>query len=267
LSEAVLKICDVAYSYDSSQWRLGGVSLDVFGGDVIGIVGPNGSGKSTLVKIASGILQPTSGKVELAGEDIKTLPRRKIAAKLGYLPQDISSVFNYRVEEVVAMGRYTHLAGLGFMSGRDYEQINRCMELTETGQYRKRHLNQLSGGERQRVMLASVLAQEPEVLVLDEPTTGLDMHHQVGFFSLLKQLADKGMAVVVVTHDLNLAAMFCNKVMLLKGGEFVKLGSVEDVICSQVLGDIYPDNIYIGTHPVNGKPMVLPIMKNDGGAL
>jgi iron complex transport system ATP-binding protein len=209
-------------------------------------------------------LKSASGTVELCGKDLNKLSRRSIAKQLGYLPQLCGSVFNYRVEEVVAMGRFCHLKGMGFIDETDAEQIERAMAATETFEYKGRFLDHLSGGERQRVLLASVLCQEPKVLLLDEPTTGLDIHHKVAFFSLLKKLANDGMAVCVVTHDLNLAAMSCNNVMLLKGGSVVKTGDVNEVINEEVLGGIYPDNIFVGTHPVSGVPMVLPTDTKGG---
>lgn len=263
MNNVLLKADGLQYSYGQSGWALDGVGVELCAGSVLGIVGPNGSGKSTTVKILAGILEPASGVVELGGKDISKLTRRKIAEQLGYLPQLCSSVFNYRVEEVVSMGRFCHLKGMGFLDEGDKEQIEKAMVETETLEYRGRYLNQLSGGERQRVLLASVLCQEPKVLLLDEPTTGLDIHHQVSFFSLLKKLARDGMGVCVVTHDLNLAAMFCDKVMLVQNGSVVKTGDVSEVINEEALGGIYPD-VFVGTHPTRKVPMVLPIdVKGD----
>jgi len=258
VSESFLQIKDVAYTYSSNGWRLQPVSLDICSGQIVGLIGPNGAGKSTLLKMAAGVLRPCEGRVRLMGEDISGLSRRKIAGQLGYLPQNVSSTFDYRVEEVVAMGRFPHLAGAGFLQREDIAVIERCMEQTETIRYRRRILGQLSGGERQRVLLGSVLAQEPRILLLDEPTTGLDMHYQVGFFALLAQLAEKGMAIAVVTHDLNLAGMFCHKVLLLRDGEAVKAGSVEEVIQQDILSDVYRGSVYVGRHPLSERPIVLP---------
>lgn len=255
----LLELENVKYSYPHSDWTLGRLSLSVDAGRLVGIVGPNGSGKSTLVKVASGICEPTSGTVKLKNRNIDSMARREVARVLGYLPQNVESAFNYRVGEVVAMGRYAHLEGMGFLRQKDIDAVNESMELTDTAKYMDRHLNQLSGGERQRVLLASSLCQQPEILLLDEPTTGLDLHHQVSFFEILRKLTLGGMAVVVVTHDLNLAAMFCDELMLVSRGKILKSGGVEDVINEQTLTGLYPNNIYIGRHPVNDRPMVLPI--------
>lgn len=255
----LLEIDKVRYGYGSDSWLLRDISLNVAPGELLGIIGPNGAGKSTLLKIAAGVLHAQSGNVVLGGKILSGLSRREIARQMGYLPQSITSTFDYRVEEVVAMGRFAHLLGAGFLGDKDLEIVEQCMERTETTAYRKRHLSHLSGGERQRVLLASVLAQQPEILLLDEPTTGLDMHHQVSFFSLLCDLSAKGMAIAVVTHDLNLAAMFCTRLFLMCDGGVVRSGSVEEVINQEVLDDVYRQSVYVGSHPMNGRPMVLPI--------
>ncbi len=257
----ILKVKNVEYSYQRSDWSMGPVSFEIEEGEFVGIVGPNGSGKSTFVKLAGGILKADKGQIVLKNENMSAVSRRDIARVLGYLPQSVESVFNYKVEEVVAMGRYAYLEGMGFLGENDLEQIHRSMELTEIKKYAGRYLNQLSGGEKQRVLLASVLCQNPEILVLDEPTTGLDMHHQVLFFELLGKLSREGLSIVTVTHDLNLAGMFCDRLMLVQDGKIAKTGSVEEVINKQTLDEIYPGNVYVSNHPVSGTPIVLPLKR------
>ncbi|MBN1765760.1 MAG: ABC transporter ATP-binding protein [Sedimentisphaerales bacterium] len=261
MSECVLHVKSVSFTYPESNWYLRDISFEVGPGEILGIIGPNGSGKSTLLKCAAGILDSTSGEVLLGGHDMKHLSRRMIARFLGYLPQNVASVFDYRVEEVVAMGRFAHLSGTGFLRSEDLHIIHRCLKQTETLPYRGRSLSHLSGGERQRVLLASVLAQEPDILLLDEPTTGLDLHHQVVFFKLLRDQALKNMAVVVVTHDLNLAAQFCHWLLLLDNGSMVKQGHINEVISSETLGRIYRQSIWVDRHPINDKPIVLPLVE------
>lgn len=259
MSDALLNLDAISYGYGANAWCLHDVSLALRPGEVLGIIGPNGAGKSTLLRIAAGTVQPDGGRVMLDGRDIKRIARRSVARTLGYLPQHVSSTFDYRVEEVVAMGRYAHLRGAGFLRAGDLEIIERCLELTETKAYRDRPMSQLSGGERQRVLLASVLAQQVEVLLLDEPTTGLDLHHQVSFFDLLSRLARKGIAVATVTHDLNLAGLYCDKLLLLRNGRALRQGPVGEVIRSDVLADVYPGDICISRHPQCDKPVVLPL--------
>ena len=264
MSNWLLEIENVSYRYTESEWQLRDISLQAKAGEVMGIIGPNGAGKSTLLKIAAGILKPDAGKIMLLDEQIHNLERRRIARVLGYLPQNVTSLFDYRAEEVVAMGRYAHAQGLGFLDNNDLAVTKRCLEQTETTEFRHRALSHLSGGERQRVLLASVLAQEPKILLLDEPTTGLDLHHQVRFFELLAQQVRQGLAVVVVTHDLNLASLFCDRLVLMQAGKVIRKGTVKEVVQESVLGTVYPGNIYIDTHPVHGQPMVLPLAKRNG---
>ncbi len=187
------------------------------------------------------------------------LPRRQIARVLGYLPQLVPATYDHTIDEVVAMGRFCRLHGLGFVTEDDQAVIDQCMARTEVIALRRRPLSQLSGGERQRVMLASVLAQEPRILLLDEPTTGLDLHHQVTFFRLLTQLAGQGLAIAVVTHDLNLAAQFCDHLIMLDQGRKVAEGTVDEVLTRQRLASVYADELYVAEHPVNGRPMILPV--------
>ncbi len=259
----LLNTTGVVYSYGHSGWQLDHIDLAVTSGAVLGIVGPNGSGKSTLLRLAAGLLEPSHGQVHLEGKLLSDLSRRHIAQVLGYLPQLVPSAYDHRVEEVVTMGRFCRLRGLGFVSDSDQAIIEQCMEQTEVATLRGRSLSQLSGGERQRVMLASVLAQEPRVLLLDEPTTGLDLHHQVNFFRLLSQLAQQGMAIAVVTHDLNLAAQFCDRLMLLNQGCKVAEGSVTEVLTPECLSQVYADDLHVAAHPVNGRPIILPVRGKD----
>ena len=250
---SMLVLEDVSYAYSAGQWHLRNLHLALPAGRICGIIGPNGAGKSTLLKIAAGIITCQSGKITLAGRDMQQFSRREMAAILGYLPQLVGSTFD------LAVGRYPHLSGAGFLQERDVGIVEQCLRQTETLAYRQRRLSELSGGERQRVMLASVLAQQPQVLLLDEPTTGLDLHHQVTFFRLLKELAGQGIAIAVVTHDLNLAGQFCDKLLLLKDGELVKEGSVKEVIEQQILRQCYGPEVLVSQHPLTGEPIVLPL--------
>jgi len=250
---------NIGYDYPQTRWRLQNVSLNISPRCIVGIIGPNGAGKSTLLKIAAGILQPHAGSVELMQKNLARLPRRHIAQSLGYLPQNVTSTFDYRVEEIVAMGRFPHQTGMGFLRPSDLQLIEKCLAQTETAPLRHRPLSQLSGGERQRVFLASVLTQQPRILLLDEPTTGLDLHHQVTFFSALDRLAHDGLAVAVVTHDLNLASQFCHHLLLLRDGQSVIEGPPAAVINQKILSDVYRQSVHISVHPVTGKPIALPL--------
>jgi iron complex transport system ATP-binding protein len=255
----LLSVEEVTYRYPGAEWRLLPASLSVAPREILAVLGPNGSGKSTLLKLAAGVLKPDEGQVFLAGQDLRLFKRRQTAKVLGYLPQDAESRFDYSVEEVVAMGRFAHLGGgLAFLRAYDLEVIARSLKQTETDRFRHRHLSRLSGGERQRVLLASVIAQEPQVLLLDEPTTALDVHHQMRFFSILTDLVQHGLAVVVVTHDLNLASLFSHRILLLKEGRIHCEGTPKAVLTKKVLGEVYGDGVEVILHPTLGCPVVLP---------
>ena len=248
----------IGYQYADSDWRLDGVTLAVSPGEVLAIIGPNGSGKSTLLRVGAGVLAPGAGRVVLGGRELRGLSRREIARTLAYLPQQVSSEFDHRVEEVVAMGRFPHLRGAGFLSATDAAVVDRCLAEAEIAPYRGRRLSRLSGGERQRVFLASVLAQEPRVLLLDEPTSAFDLHHQVRFFAFLRRLARQGIGVAVVTHDVNLASLYCDRVALLRAGRLVEEGTPDEVLRLDVLHATYGDEVLLERHPTSGRPIVLP---------
>ena len=258
MNPSLLFLQGVRHTYKDAGWELSVPHFEVREREIVGVLGPNGSGKSTLLRIAAGTLKPVEGRVMLEGEDLRRMERRWIARRLGYLPQDIDSQFDYTVEEVVSMGRYAHLTGLGTFGARDLEVVHWSLQSTGIEQFRMRRLSHLSGGERQRTFLASVLAQEPRVLLLDEPTRGLDIHHQVGFFCLLHELARKGIGVAVVTHELNLAALYCDRLVLLSGGKLLREGLTDDVLKAEVLSVAYGPEIVMGTHPRTGRKVILP---------
>ena len=260
-----LTLEDARFAYADGGWTLGPVSLSFAEGRVAAVIGPNGSGKSTLLQVAAGVQTPVSGRVTLNGRDMAEMDRRDVAKGLGYLPQQIVSTYDYTAEEAVAMGRFPHLRGLGFLSADDARVIDRSLQATETLPFRSRPLSHLSGGERQRVFLASVLAQEPGVLLLDEPTSALDIHHQAHFFRLLRQLAREGMAVAVVTHDLNLASLYCDHLFLMARGRALCEGAAEEVLTAERLTEAYGEHITVDRDRRTGKPIVLPVVEPEGG--
>ncbi len=253
-----LSVVGATYQYEGSDWRLQSASFSVNQGEIIGIIGPNGSGKSTPLKIAARIFSSKDGKVRLEGKDLAQMRRREIARYIGYLPQNVESHFDYTVKEVVAMGRYPHQTGTGFMTAQDVSVVSRCLVQTETDSYQDRTLNQLSGGERQRALLASVIAQEPKFLLLDEPTSALDINHQIKFFKLLSKLVEDGIGAAVVTHDLNLASLFSDRLLLMKDGKIVNQGDPQTILNKDILSEIYGEGIEVVQHPSMKRPMVLP---------
>ncbi len=216
------------------------------------MIGPNGSGKSTFLRISAGILGPDSGEVLLMGGDVSTMNRRTISKTVGYLPQNASGGEEFSAWHIVSLGRYAHLKGAGFLSVHDREVIMECMRKTEILDLFRRPFRQLSGGEKQRVLLASILAQEPDVLLLDEPESALDLHHRARFFSVLSDLAGKNLSIVLVTHDINTAATFCNRLIVMKDGRIIADGDTKDVLSQEILSEIYGDDVKAAPNPVTG---------------
>jgi len=258
MTDPFLELRDISHHYPDSGWKLSLSALTILSGEVVGIIGPNGSGKSTLLRIAAGILHPLKGNVFLKGADLSHMDRKAIARILGYLPQELSSVYDHTVDSIVRMGRYPHIKGFGTFKEPDVQAVDRSLERTDLERLRHRRLSSLSGGEKKRAFLASVLAQEPDILLLDEPTSSLDIHRQVYFFRLLRELASDGMGIGVVTHDLNLASLFCDRLILLLDGTCFRSGTPAEVFDPSVIKKVYGDGLLLEQHPESGRPTVLP---------
>lgn len=230
------------------------LSLDVRGGQVVGLVGPNGSGKSTALRCVYRALEPSGGTVRVGGDDLATLDRRRSAQAIAALTQEGGADFDFTVEEIVALGRTPHLPGNQALSARERELCRRAMQQLQVSHLAHRGVLTLSGGERQRVLVARALVQEPRVLVLDEPTNHLDLHHQIELLCLLR---DSAAAVLVVLHDLNLAAAVCDQLGVLCGGELVSCGPPEQVLTRALLRDVFGVEAIVVTHPMTGAPQLL----------
>jgi iron complex transport system ATP-binding protein len=254
---SVLRAHSLGHQFQPNWWCLKEISLAFRLGELVGLLGPNGAGKTTLVRALAGQLHPTAGEVTLDGAPLGGWGRLEVARRIGYLPQDVRSSFSFSCEEVVAQGRYPHLGALGLLGRHDREVVRRSMEWTATLAFARRPLNDLSGGERQRVLLASVLAQESRFLLLDEPTAALDLHHQVDVFERISQLAHEGLGVIVITHDLNLAAQYCDRLVLLHEGRIAAAGAPAQIMVEDVLKRIYETDLMVHRNPVTGTPMVV----------
>lgn len=205
---------------------------------LVAIAGPNGAGKSTLLGIMAGLRQPYTGSCLYAGVEVRTWRRREFARRVAFLPQMLRLEFPFTGEQVALMGR-TPYAGGWFESPEDHAAVERAMQTTDTVAFRERDFRTLSGGERQRVVLASALAQEPRVLLLDEPTTFLDLRHQLSMYRILADLGRGGMLVVSVTHDLNLALQFADRVLLLDDGRIAGEGAPREVLNPDLIGQVF----------------------------
>lgn len=230
---------DVTFGFPRRTDFLKPVRVDVDRGQCWGIIGPNGSGKSTLLRLLAGLLHPRTGAVCFDGRSLADMPLRQRARHIAFLPQHMPTDLTLTGREVVLMGRYPHRRFGLFDRAEDVEIADRALAAVEAAPFADRPLATLSGGEVQRIHVAAVMAQEPEVLLLDEPTASLDMCHQLAIFSTLRDWADPRSAVVVVTHDVNLAARFCSHVLLLNDGRLSAAGTPAEVIHPAVLGPVY----------------------------
>jgi len=235
-----------------------GADIRAAAGEVIALAGPNGAGKSTLLALLAGWLPPQAGRVTLDGEPLRGLSARRRARRLAYLPQQVAPLYDPLVEDVVSAGRFPHRAAWAALGPDDRRAIDAALAATGTTDIRHRRLSTVSGGERQRVLVASALAQDPAVLLLDEPTASLDLHRQVEVFRLLRRVARSGRAVVVVTHDLNLASLYADRILLMVGGHIVRRGAPAEVLTAEALRRAYGPDLVVVSHPEGGRPAVLP---------
>ena len=234
------------------------ISLEVRAGEFLGIIGPNGSGKSTMLRAMSSVLKPSAGSIHLDGRELRSFPGRELARRLAVVPQDSPVAFEFTVLEVVLMGRSPHLGRFKPETGRDLEIAMDALKRTNLIHLADRRIGALSGGERQRAMIARALAQDTDILFLDEPTAHLDINYQVEILQLARrENVENGKTVVVVLHDLNLAAEFCDRLVMLKNGEIFAAGTPEDVITAQNVQRVYGAAVWVKKHPTSGKPYVL----------
>lgn len=266
MANPLIKLENVWFTYTEAP-VLKNINLEIQQGEFLGIIGPNGCGKTTLLRLISGVLNQDSGKIYLNGKEINKWKRKEIAQIVGVVPQESYIPFAYTVKEVVMMGRTPHLSLLQLEGKKDLEIVKKAMELTEIEQFANRYLDTLSGGERQRVLIARALAQEPQILLLDEPTLHLDLYHQVEILDLVKTLNNKhGITVLFITHDLNLAAIYCQRLILLSEGELVCSGSPEEVIKEEIIQKVYKTKVAISRHPVYFVPQINLIREGENKA-
>ncbi|MGH7782162.1 MAG: ABC transporter ATP-binding protein [Candidatus Binataceae bacterium] len=236
-----------------------GVSFSVDPGRVFAIVGPNGSGKSTILRVLSGTMRPRGGSVEICGRAFKSYDRRELAKVVASVAQENVVAFRFTVLEIVLMGRAPHLGAFRFESAADLEIAREALRRFDLLEFAHRHIEELSGGERKRVFLARALAQQPRIVMLDEPTAFLDLRHVAGIFARFRELAaEHGLAVIATLHDLNAAAAYADQVMLLKDGAAVASGTPLEVLTEDNLTKVYETEVYVGRNPNTGALAILP---------
>lgn len=255
----ILWAVEATYGFPARPDFLRPVSLTIAPGECWGLIGPNGAGKSTLLRLLAGLLVPTSGRVLLEGRPLSDVPPRRRAQRIALLPQQAPGELTATAREIVLMGRYPHRRFGLFDSVEDGAVAEQALTLTGTSAFADRPLSTLSGGEAQRVHVAAAIAQQPRVLLLDEPTAALDLHHQLRIFGIVRELVEmQHVAVVVVTHDINLAARFCSKILLLHDGRPVACGETAEVIRPEVLAPIYGVNLLALAGEPGRQPWIIP---------
>jgi iron complex transport system ATP-binding protein len=252
---------DVTASYRERR-VLSGVSVEVSAGEIVAVIGPNGAGKSTLVRVLAGTLRPSAGQVLLEGRDLLALSRRDIARSVAVVPQDSSVAFGFSVREVVLMGRAPHQSGLLYPSHEDLAALERALVACDLVELAERPLSELSGGERRRVVIARALAQEPRVLLLDEPVTHLDVRHSVALYDLVRRhAAERGIACLCVMHDLNAVERWADRAVLLEAGRVARAGALHEVLVPELLEKVFGVALRVGTDPEDGARYFLPALR------
>jgi len=238
---------------------LSDVSLSVPSGCFVSIIGPNGAGKSTLIRCLDGLLEPDQGSIRIDGRLLGRYSRRALARVVSYVPQSAVGANHFDVATFVEMGRYPHLGPWAALGARDYEEVRKALDMTDTSHLAERSMSSLSGGERQRVMIAAALAQGGSILLLDEPTTFLDYRHQVQVVDLLERLHRRGsMTIVAATHDLNRTVAASDEVLALRDGEVVFRGPARGVYDTETLEEIYGTSFKLVTTAHEPLPLVVP---------
>jgi iron complex transport system ATP-binding protein len=240
---------------------LADVSLSLQPGQFLAVLGPNGSGKTSLVRILLGVLRPDVGSVMVGDKPAHEWARQDLARLVGVVPQREDNLFPQRVRETVLLGRYSHLSLWGRERAEDHAAVARALAACDAEQLADRWVWTLSGGEYQRVRIARALAQEPQLLVLDEPGISLDLKHEMGVFELVRGLVDaRGLGVLMITHDLNLAARFADSVVLLSEGRMVASGAPGDVLTQETVEAVF--SWPVALHRVDGRPQITPVRKS-----
>lgn len=254
-----LKVDKVSFYYDTLK-ILEEVSFEAEKGAFMGLIGPNGSGKTTLLKIIDGLLKPRRGAVYLDFREIAEMNLMEIAREVAVVPQNASPDFDFTVFDVVMMGRHPHLGRFSIENESDEERVKLWMKLTDTLHLADKSIREISGGEMQRVLIARALAQEPRILLLDEPTANLDICYQLEIMNLLRELVNKlKLTIICAIHDLNLAARYCDKIILLDHGRIRKIGRPREVLTEENIREVFKVEVKIEHDPESGDLLVIPL--------
>lgn len=257
-----IQIKNLRFSYNKMT-TLKNISLEIKKGDFFIVIGPNGSGKTTLMRLICGIEKNKKGEINILGKALNKYSKIDLAQKIAFVPQSIPSDFSFKAGELVLLGRSPYLGMLGIEGKKDMEIANNAMEFTGVRHLAERKLTELSGGERQRVFISRAICQEPSIILLDEPTASLDLAHQLMVMDLMKKLkTEKGITVVMVSHDINLAAMYGDNLLLLKKGSIESMGPPSKVITREILKMTYGCEVLVDKSPVGEFPRITLIPEN-----
>lgn len=259
----LLEVRNLVCGYGQKE-VLEGISFSVKEADFLGIIGPNGAGKTTLFRAITRVLKPWKGQVIYNGRNILRVSPRDLAREVAILPQILEISFSFSVEEFVLMGRFPHLGRFERLREKDRRVADQAMALADVAQFRDRKIFELSGGERQRVILAQGFAQQPRLLLLDEPTAHLDIGHQVEILDLVKKLnRETALTVIMVLHDLNLASEYCDRLILLNVGKIFTSGSPKEVLSYQSIEEVYKTVVLVDKNPISSKPHILLVPEEE----
>jgi iron complex transport system ATP-binding protein len=259
----MIEVNSISFRYHE-EWVLREVSFRVEKGEFVGVIGPNGSGKTTLLKLLYRLLAPQRGEILFELLPMKKMDRRDIAKRIAVVAQETQLLFPFSVLETVLMGRSPYLGHLMFESEKDLEIARKAMEWTKILPFSERPVEELSGGERKRVFIARALAQEPDVILLDEPTANLDIQHQIDFLDLILTLnRERGLTIVMASHDMNIASEFCDRLILLQEGRIYQTGTPEEVVTKENIEGVYGCEVWIDRHPISGMPRI-SLLKKGG---
>ena len=258
----ITKVSGVHYSYDGGTEVLEDIGFTIRRGEFLGVIGPNGAGKTTLLRLLAGGLKPAKGSVKLFDREISTYSRKELARRIAVVSQEQSWTFEFTVNEYILLGRYPFIGSWALPSSADMEIVEDVLDRVNALDLRNRFITELSGGEKQRVMLARAIAQSPELLLLDEPGAHLDINHRMHLLRLLKSMNENLMTIVMISHDLNIAAMFCSNLMFLKQGRLLVEGSPGEVFNGRNLKELFETDLLVKPDP-SGNPHFFPVKENS----
>lgn len=247
-----LKVKELEFKI-ADQQILNGIDLNIKEGQFVGIIGPNGSGKSTLLKNIYRVYKPSKGSISLEDTDIDTMKSKDIAKKLAILSQESSTQFDFTVKDIIKMGRYPYKSMFEDYSKKDTELVDEIIDKLSLQNHKDRSFNTLSGGEKQRVLIARALVQNTDFMILDEPTNHLDIRYQIQLLDIVKSL---GITVLAALHDINIASLYCDYILVMKDGKIIKSGTVYEIITSETIKEVYGVDSYITENPITKKRQV-----------